>query len=115
MEKQQIDPIPGLIDKQPTLPPSEAEAIAKFEQEIIEPPDQGFFQIGFRMLVLEARKLRHLRVFDRAVRRIAKPWLIGGAFRSFSMPNGRAMSFLPELGQFAHTETIFKQRVFLPA
>ena len=41
MEEQQIDPIPGLVNAHTALPPDEGEPVAEFEQEILQPPDQG--------------------------------------------------------------------------
>lgn len=41
MEEQQIDPIPGLVDTQPALPPDEGEAFPQFQQEVFQPLDQG--------------------------------------------------------------------------
>ena len=55
MEEQQIHPIPGLVDAQTTLPPDEGEAFTQLQQEVFQPLNQGRFQVGFRILVLEVR------------------------------------------------------------
>lgn len=69
MEEQQIDPIPGLVDAHPALPSDEGEAFTQFQQEVLQPLDQGCLQIGFRILVLEVEERQHKRVFDRIVGR----------------------------------------------
>ena len=75
MEEQQIDPIPSLVDAQPPLSSNKREALAKFEQEVLQPMDQGLFKIGLRILVLEVQEFQHIRVFDRIVGRDGIFWL----------------------------------------
>src|SRR3546814_8508079 len=69
MEEQQIHPIPGLVDTQAPLPPDEGEAFTQLQQEVFQPLNQGRFQVGFRILVLEVEELQHIRVFDRVIGR----------------------------------------------
>src|SRR3546814_3456061 len=61
MEEQQIHPIPGLVDTQAPLPPDEGEAFTQLQQEVFQPLNQGRFQVGFRILVLEVEELQHIR------------------------------------------------------
>lgn len=46
MEEQKINPILGLVDAQSALTPDEGEPLAEFEQEVMQPMDQGLFKIG---------------------------------------------------------------------
>src|SRR3546814_1605914 len=65
MEEQQIDAIPSLVDAQTSLPPDEGKAIAQLRQEVLRPPNQGLFEVGLGIFVLEVEELKHIRVFDR--------------------------------------------------
>src|SRR3546814_17764313 len=67
MEEQQIHPIPGLVDTQAPLPPDEGEAFTQLQQEVFQPLNQGRFQVGFRILVLEVEELQHIRVDRKSV------------------------------------------------
>lgn len=55
MEEQQINPIPRLVDAKPPLPPDKGEAIAKFEQKILQPSNQGLFRSDSEYSSLRSR------------------------------------------------------------
>ena len=60
--KQQVDAIPRAADADAFLAGDEREASAEFQQEPFQVPDQGLFQFGLAVLVLEVEELQQVRI-----------------------------------------------------
>ena len=75
VEEQEIDSIPGATNAQSALPPDEGEVSAELEQECFEPLDEGFLELAFGVLVLQAEELEHHRALDFLIGRTASSGL----------------------------------------
>jgi hypothetical protein len=71
VEEEQVDSIPFRAYPQPFLPSHKGEIAAKFEQEMLNAPDQRGFKIGLGILIFEVEKLEDERVSDFGVGRLA--------------------------------------------
>jgi hypothetical protein len=69
MEKNQIDPEPGVVESQPPLPAHERKIVAQFQQKVCEVLDQSRLEFRLGILVADVEKLEHERVADRFLRR----------------------------------------------
>jgi hypothetical protein len=64
MKKDEIDPVPLVIEPQAPLAPDEREIISQLEQKCLQSRDERSFQITLRVLVFEIKKLEYVRIFD---------------------------------------------------
>ena len=64
VEEEQIDAKPCVVQPQPALAADEGEVVAQLQQEVGQVLDEGIFQLGFGVLVLEVQELQHEGVFD---------------------------------------------------
>jgi len=64
MKKQQIDAIPFIADAEAALASDKSEIAAKFSQETFEMQNERFFNFGLGILIFEAEKFEHVRIFD---------------------------------------------------
>ncbi|MGC4106205.1 MAG: hypothetical protein QM753_07595 [Thermomicrobiales bacterium] len=64
VEEEQVNTVPRVADTQAALPADEGEVAAEFEEEGLEVANEGLFQIGFRVLVLEPKELKDERILD---------------------------------------------------
>jgi hypothetical protein len=65
MEKDEVDAKPGVVDAETPLAAKKREIVAQLQQEISEVTDGCFFQIGFRIFVLEVDEFEDEWVFVR--------------------------------------------------
>ena len=64
MVKEQVNPIPLVIDAEPLLAADEGEIIAQLKQETFHMLDQCLLQLGLGVFILEVEKLQHKRVLE---------------------------------------------------
>ncbi len=64
MKEEEIDAEPLIADAQTALAADECEVVAEFEEEGLEMGDQGVFEFGFGVFVLEAEEFEDEGVFD---------------------------------------------------
>ena len=57
MEEEQIDAMPLVADAEAALAADETEIVAELEEEFFEVLDEGVFEFGFRVFVLEIEEL----------------------------------------------------------
>jgi len=63
MKKQQIDAIPFIADAEAALASDKSEIAAKFSQETFEMQNERFFNFRLGILIFEAEKFEHVRIF----------------------------------------------------
>ena len=64
MEEEQVHAIPVVADAQAALAADEGEVVAEFEQEAFQMADEGFFQLGLGVFILQVEELQDERIFD---------------------------------------------------
>ena len=65
MEKKKVHPKPAVSCAQPSLSTDEREIATQLEQKILEPVNEGVFEIAFGILVLQVKELQDIRILDR--------------------------------------------------
>jgi len=59
VEKDKVHSIPGISHAHPFLASYEAEVAAQFQEKRFQVENQGFFEIGFRIFVLQIKKFEN--------------------------------------------------------
>jgi len=64
MEENEVNAEPGVVEAEAALATKESEVISQFQQKISKMVDQGFFQIGLRVFILEIEEFEDERILD---------------------------------------------------